>query len=321
MKGSTLFHLLRRGFVALATSICVSTTAMASYSQVVFFGDSLSDTGNLYLYNGTPATPPYYNGQFSNGPLWTQNLAAALGFSATPSLTGGNNYAWAGATVIDYGRPMPVLPTQLSGYLTGTGGFADPSALYVILGGANDINDAGLDPSTAAANIVGAANAVDAMVDALYAAGARNILVGNLPDIGLTPLAVSAGPAAAAGATALTQLFNSTLASLLDATELASAGLDLDRLDLFGLLNDAVADPAAFGFSDVATPCYDGALGAAGGTVCANPGDHLFWDAFHPSAKAHRMMAATALAAVPEPAAWALFMAAAMALLWSRRRT
>jgi outer membrane lipase/esterase len=309
MKLNLVFRSLKNYLFAAGVLLSASTSALASYSEVVFFGDSLTDTGNLYAYSGVPVSPPYFNGRFSNGPLWSETLAGWLGSTAAPSLIGGNNYAWAGATVMDYGRMQPEIPQQLFQYLTKTGGIADPGSLYVILGGANDINEASANPATAGINLVKAAYAIDGMVDALYAAGARNILVGNLPDIGLTPLAMGS-----AGATALTIAFNSTLKKLLEETETADAGLDLDVFDLYGLLNSAVANPSAYGFSNVTDACKTGPLGTPG-AVCNSPDSYLFWDAFHPSARAHALMAQTAFRAIPEPSVLLLFAAALMGLI------
>lgn len=321
MKKKSLFRAATRTLAALAVVAAGSSSALASYSQVVFFGDSLSDTGNLYALSGgtVPVSPPYYNGQFSNGPVWTQDFAAALGLSATPFVYGGTNYAIAGATMLDYAGATPVIPDGLSTYFGTTSNVADANALYVILGGGNDIKyAAGLDATTAVANITNAALAVDNMVQTLYAAGARNILVGNLPDIGKTPLA-AADAATSAGATLLTQIFNSTLATALAGSEAADVGLDLDTLDLFGLMNSVIADPAAYGFGNVTDACKSGDLGAPG-TVCANPDSYLFWDAFHPTAKAHVLIAGTALRAVPEPGVLMLVIAGLAAVFWSRSR-
>ncbi|MFT3849273.1 MAG: SGNH/GDSL hydrolase family protein [Propionivibrio sp.] len=199
-------------------------------------------------------------------------------------------------------------------YLGATGGTADPNALYVIMGGGNDINDASADPTTAAAKIMEAAEAVNTMVTSLYFAGARNVLVGNLPDIGLTPLAIAGGPVVAAGASALSLLFNTTLSGLLAVTEAASSGLDLDLLDMYALLNNAVANAASYGFSNVTSACKAGELGLPG-AVCSDPDSYLFWDSFHPSASAHDLIAQTALQAIPEPAAILLFVAAFVILL------
>jgi len=53
------------------------------YSQLVVFGDSLSDTGNLFALSGGLFPPPsdYYRGRYSNGILWVEHLAPKLGLS------------------------------------------------------------------------------------------------------------------------------------------------------------------------------------------------------------------------------------------------
>ena len=66
----------------------------------------------------------------------------------------------------------------------------DPDALFFIWGGPNDlvINP---DPAVAAA----AAANIGMMIDTLYGAGARNFLVPNMADLGLTPGAARLGVA------------------------------------------------------------------------------------------------------------------------------
>src|SRR3984957_13841874 len=72
----------------------------ANFSAEYVLGDSLSDVGNVYIATkGTKPASPYVGGQFSNGPIWVQDLAARLGLPAlTPSLAGGSDYAFGHAT-------------------------------------------------------------------------------------------------------------------------------------------------------------------------------------------------------------------------------
>ena len=52
---------------------------------IVSFGDSLSDVGNAYLGSGMTQPAPvsaYYQGHFSNGPIWVEYLAKDLGVAA-----------------------------------------------------------------------------------------------------------------------------------------------------------------------------------------------------------------------------------------------
>jgi len=321
MSTQSLLRTFVRSAAAAAIVVFSSSSALAAYSQIVFFGDSLSDTGNLYAMTGIPASPPYANGRFSNGPLWTEDFAAALGHpgDAVATSAGGKNFALAGAMMTDtsqYG-----IPAQLAGYFGATGNLADPNALYVILGGANDIKyflSNGMNASMASPYVIAAADAVVGMAQQLYLAGARNILVGDLPDLGLTPLANAYG--IAGDATASTSDFNGELLLRLAQAEAVDAGLDVDILDLFGLLNKVESSPAAFGFTNVSAPCYDGTLGNNDGTECLNPEQYLFWDAFHPSAAAHVFMADAALSAVPEPGVLVLVIVAIAGLAGSRLR-
>ena len=104
---------------ALWASCLVAVLANpARATELVVFGDSLSDTGNLGC-----GPLPYYDSRCSNGPVWVEGLADGLGGSALPSDGGGTNFAVAGA------RSDEVLDSQIPAYLSGG---VDPSAIHVI---------------------------------------------------------------------------------------------------------------------------------------------------------------------------------------------
>jgi cholinesterase len=274
--------------LAAAASLLTAVSAHAtSYSAVVVYGDSLSDNGNLYAATGgfAPASPPYFNGRFSNGPVSVEQLAAQLN---APLL----DFAFGGATtgignIGDGGTQTSFGLLHLPGMATEVAGSSIPSslasgALFVVWGGADDFESAG-SPLTAAQN-------VDNIVRQLELEGATNILVPNLPDLGLTPEFY--GNAAATG---YTDAFNAALAAGLP------AGATL--FDTFGLLNNIAADPGAYGFINTTTSCLD----ATTNTACTNPGQYLFWDDIHPTTAADSILASdfaaavTPVAATPEP--------------------
>ena len=114
--------------LVLATNLAVGGAARAGgITGIVSFGDSFSDVGNDSLAsNGAyPPASAYYNGRFSNGPIWLDYLAKDLGVAApTPSLAGGANYAFGGAqTGAGFsdvpGFPVPNIDTQIGMYLHG----------------------------------------------------------------------------------------------------------------------------------------------------------------------------------------------------------
>ncbi|HXJ43556.1 MAG TPA: PEP-CTERM sorting domain-containing protein, partial [Bryobacteraceae bacterium] len=75
-----------------------------------------------------------------------------------------------------------------------------------------------------------------------------------------------------------------------------------------------VSTPGAFGFTNVTDPCFNGT------TVCANPGQYLFFDDFHPTTAANSILAQRFEAAVvPEPGTLVLMGGAMLAIFVVRR--
>ncbi len=278
-----------------------------AYSNLYAFGDSLSDSGNVFAANGVPIAP-YFNGRFSNGPVWVETLADNLGLSADASLLGGTNYAFGGATTgTPPGSSTPTLTDQMGLYLTASGGIADPDALYVVFGGGNDVR--AQDLSNSVSNISN-------IVTTLAGAGATTFLIPNLPDIGKTPEAL-VDPTLSAGATALSSVFNAQLDVAIDNLRI-NLGANIFELDTFGFLNGIIADPTSAGITNVDTPCFS----TQAMTVCDNPDEYVFWDSIHPTAEGHRLLGEAATATlVPVPAAAWLFASAIAVLGWARRRT
>src|ERR1700751_2615864 len=97
-----------RATVAAATLVACSIAAHAagrSFDAIYVFGDSYSDVGNISIATGGAIPGPlYYNGRFSNGPIWVDHIAGIYGLTLTPSLAGGTDYAVGGAEVT---APVP----------------------------------------------------------------------------------------------------------------------------------------------------------------------------------------------------------------------
>jgi phospholipase/lecithinase/hemolysin len=94
------------------------------------------------------------------------------------------------------------------------------------------------------------------------------------------------------------------------------------EVDFFGLFEDMVDNPGAFGLSNVTAPCLDLDAGFASEGVCSNPEEYLMFDYIHPSAAAHAVMGDAALASlqpVPLPAAAYLFITALVGLFGTKR--
>jgi outer membrane lipase/esterase len=283
----------------------------APFSQVIIFGDSLSDTGNvLEATNGLIPGPPYYNGRFSNGPTYAEVLTANLGGSAVSSIHGGTNYAFGGArTDAHFLGPFATVLGQVASYQVQTTK-ADPNALYIVFAGANNLQDAimaaGSDPSNAAAigrSVV--TNAIDdlqSILTSLDDLGANNVLIPNVPDLGEVPRVLERGEAASQFATSLSLDFNQSLASLVRSEQ---QNLDIVYADTFSFVRGLIDNPGHFGLANVNSRCYSGddLNFTGGGTLCQNPDAYLFWDGIHPTGSGQQPLGQFLTSAVvPEPA-------------------
>lgn len=297
--------------VALLAWLSLAPALAAPPHRFVVFGDSLSDPGNAFIltrdleippFDSLIPSAPYARGafHFSNGPTWVEQLSLidhALP-SAGPALLLPvvlSNYAVGGARA----RPVGAFDssTQVSLFVSDFHGRAPGDALYVFFFGGNDLRDAlqalALDPTGASSAVIlqGAIAAIGGNLLKLQAAGARRFLVPNAPDIGLTPAVRLLGPAARGAARQLSGLFNAGLEATLRGLE-TQLGVEIVRLDVFGIVDEIVASPAAFGLSDVADPCI--ALNTVVHAFCAKPGKFLFWDGIHPTAAGHHLLAVRA---------------------------
>jgi phospholipase/lecithinase/hemolysin len=288
----------RHGIAVLVTALLLSPFARPSSAhvpthptQIIVFGDSLSDTGNAYigsLHDSAPS-PPYYDGRFSNGPVWVEFFAANFGLAVDAVLRGGSNFAVAGAKA---GTGIDRLPYQADLYLV-LSAFSrpDPNALYIVFGGGNDVRSALrlADPAPALAK---AALSIRSMIEHLAAHGAVNFLVPNVPNRGLTPAARKRGTVAAEEA--LTRAYDGALAAALQDLP-GRLRINLVPVDFWSAVQRAFAAPRKLGFANTTDPC----LRHVNSTYrqCAEPGKYVFWDDIHPTVSGHWFLAEAALAA------------------------
>jgi phospholipase/lecithinase/hemolysin len=283
---------IRQALLVCTVLICLVLLPVAAqatnptFSAIYVFGDSYCDVGNLFFATGgaIPAAP-YYNGRFSNGPIWVEHVASAWGLPMTPSLKGGTDYAWGGAFVtadqpIGGGAFIPSVPHQVQAYLLAHGGKADPNALYILEGGGNDIIDA---LGVGSPQALGFQIALDTTSNErlLRNAGAKNFLIPNIFNLAIVP----EGHTFAAFNTAAALAANKALSQLLFFEEL-DPRIHISNLNSFDLFNAIVDDATHFGFTNVVDPCLTT-------TICADQAHTLFWDDIHPTVFAHSFLAVT----------------------------
>lgn len=320
---------------AIAATLLFSTAVSATqFSKVVVIGDSLSDAGNLSLLAGSP-TPS----RFTTNPGFTaaEMVARGIGLPVTASLLGGTDYAFGGAGLVNNspGTPagVPTLPQQLQMYLTANGGVADSHALYQVWGGANDIfylTSTSSDPNVLSTGVLTAAKTELGLIGSLQSAGAKYAVVYNLPNIGKTPSGMAGGAAASAGATQLSVLYNGELNAGLD--QLSGKGMNIIPVNAFALVDEVIANPSAYGFTNVTAPACTGGSGSSvecgpegsGAPVTYAAGTentYLFADGVHPTQAADRLLSQAVLSEIAAPGQTSLLSQAPLTAITTQTQT
>ncbi len=301
-------------FVIMA--LLMLTIPAVAADRIAVFGDSLSDTGNVFALAGMVSTRPYNASNipdapypigglnFSNGHIWIWKVGQALKnvedvSAALSAPQAFNNYAFGGARARDGASPTPSLSQQVGLYL-GNHGNVSGTRQFIVIGG-NDVRDAiaayptgGL---TAAGQVImDAVTSISDNIQSLAASGAQDFLVGNVPDLGKVPAITALGAPASALASTLTTQFNDALEHALAGLE-TGLGIHITRLDLFSFINTVINDPGAYGLLNVTDSCLTPAVQV--GAICDYPDSYLFWDGIHPTRAAHLLIATEALGVMP----------------------
>lgn len=284
-----------------------SQASAAAFSTIYSFGDSLSDTGNVFATTGGafPPGPPigqYSEGRFSNGKIWIEYLKDKLGIPLVDSAFGGattgkvntlNNFL--GLSV------LPGLEQEILSFAANNP-VADSNALYVVWAGANDYLPNASSYNTPDTPL----NNIKMAVDTLVGIGAKKIMVVNLPDLGKIPQTsgLSADgicpPNINTGqdADCLNELTVAHNAGLLNLFSSLPPEIQIFQVDVNSLLDNIIANPTQFGFTNVTDACY-----IFPNSPCSNSNEYFFWDTLHPSTEGHRLVGELAFNAlgIPEP--------------------
>ncbi|WP_254921360.1 SGNH/GDSL hydrolase family protein [Nodularia sp. NIES-3585] len=273
----------------------------AIFSQVFVFGDSTVDDGNFFKITQNKIPPkPYFEGRFSNGPVWVEYLAEDLGLKTT-------NFGVAGSTTGELNtlnKSLPGLTQQIKSFSAFPNFQADADGLYIISAGANDYLGAGIQ------EVIPPVDNLVAALAELAAVGAKNFLIANLPDLGNTPLTKDTD--ASVPLNFLTGLHNFALGQSFQSLSQQQPNLNINLFDVNSLISQITKNSGEFGLTNVTDSCLEQPieviLATGNFTQCSNPDEYLFWDGIHPTTATHRLIADAALVAlgpqsVPEPGA------------------
>ena len=298
---------------SLAMSMAVSlmslpVSAQSSFSELVVFGDSLMDTGNFgggLRFTNQTTTPGVF------APIAPDFLAADLGLELAPAIDGGTNYGVGGFQTDDIlqsvaGTGIVTPAGTVNAYLTNVGGVVPSGTLILMDGGGNDLRDILINGPDAGLTTTESVSArADNFVQAIGAlgnAGAKYVMVANVPDLGKTPglQAYELDPlvsGAVAGGTLLTEGFNGAVNIK---SALGLSGVNIIPVDIAGFIDYVFANPDVYGFAngllpgappvdqlsfcydDVGADCIEHPVYGIGGSA-PDPRALIFNDSLHPT--------------------------------------
>lgn len=262
-----------RLYLIISASLLLATQAFCA--RVYIFGDSLSDTGNVFATTGGIFPPaPYEQGRFSNGKVWVEHLAAELGnpSDAEARLNGGRNYALGGS------ETTTTLTSQLNLFQINLGlNQLNNDDLCILWIGGNDILNG---ESAVPAEMV---TRVQTFINTLILRNARKFILVNLPDLSKLPPEIGTPNAAQTRARSID--YNTRLATLVASIN-SQSGRSATLVDVFSMFEEITARPQAYGFVTATEFAYDRDTGA----LVPNPNQYIFWDDRHPTATTHRLI-------------------------------
>lgn len=269
--------------------------------NIVVFGDSLSDNGNLYKFMKyqLPPSPPYHEGRFSNGPVWIEHVIASY-FPNDPAAHL-LDYAYGGAGVSEEDGADDVLFTlrrEVNSYLLEHHDKASADSLFVIWIGSNNYL---AFPSEVEKTLHDVQLGIIHSMERLVEKGAKHILVVNLPDLGRTPAAIEFG--SINEMTYFAKEHNNLLSKAVDELKQKYPDVEWLHYDLHQAFEEVMSHPQDYGFTNLTSTCVNSVVeditktsvlkmvaSVKPNTTQDGCTGYLFFDLVHPTALAHKIL-------------------------------
>ncbi len=277
-----------------------------NFNKIVAFGDSLSDTQNMY--NGSrwlvPVKKNYFAGRFSNGKNWLDYLSESLHLPVYNWAVGG---AGGGS---EYDGLIKGIRAQVKSWVEYMDkdlavNYRPENTLFTLLIGGNDLINYGRTPES----II---NKEREAIDIIIANGGKNILLLNLPDLSLAPILDFHSDSKRTKIAEQVLQYNAALANLVNDYQISHRDVTLSIFDSFSLLNKVLEQKERFKITNTVESCLE--IEKSGNSsfltyhkprptcvAAENEADsYLFWDLLHPTSRIHKILADNVLCSVQQ---------------------
>jgi len=298
---------MKRTWIVFSLGLILSLTVSAqSVSKFIVFGDSLSDTGNSYEYSHHTKPPAalYYQGRYSNGPIWIDYVLKTL----FPNKTHHRlfNYAFGGSGVLQSQPNAFTLSQEVDSYLLTHQAKVKSDSWFVIWIGANDYL---LSPNSTQKTVNKVIAEMERNIVRLREHGARHLVILGLPDLGLSPFAQDLD--LEIQLSGVVQIHNHRLKERIAKLQVRFPETDWHYMDVNQTFSDLIAHPKQFGFVHTTERCLETevknnsvrsadkgpsawlriALGKHARNAQEKCRDYVFLDQVHPTTYVHQMLA------------------------------
>lgn len=278
-------------------------------NKIIVFGDGLSDMGRwgkLTNYKYPPADAGFYGSRWTNGKVWIELLAEKLNIK----LTLNENYAIGGATTGYYNINEPLRQAlqldstvKLNGMLAqveeflSSNNLIDDKTLFTLWAGGHDIGSY-LDYGQPDLKLHPPSENFKKAVSMLVNAGAKNIMIGTMPDMGYTP--VYFGTENQHKASSLCAGLNEGIDKIISSYK--NSDVKFIKIDGAKIFSEVGTNPAKYGIKylesylpiniiDFNNPLEKTNIAIPNKDKGLNPDEFMNWWAVSASAKMHKIIA------------------------------
>lgn len=287
-------------------------------NKIIVFGDGLSDMGRwgkLTNFKYPPADAGFYESRWTNGKVWIELLAEELNIK----LTINENYAMGGATTgyynineslrqalqLDSTVKLNGMLGQVTEFLS-SNTLIDDKTLFTLWAGGHDIGSY-LDYGQPDLELYPPSENFKKAVLLLVNAGAKNIMIGTMPDMGYTPIYF--GTEHQHKASGLCAALNEGIDKIISSYK--NSEVKFIKIDGAKIFSEVGMDPANYGIKylepylpfniiNFNNPLEKTNVDIPNKEKGLNPEEFMNWWAVSASAKMHKIIATEALKKLKE---------------------